>query len=124
MRFSRIRQGWRALGGLIHPLGLFPSQIQSVSLILMGVPIQAELENPTAKPRHCPPSLQAGGSPVALEAHHREGNLSLSPSRAILSPSHTPMKVIWKQELGANELTFSCTLHGWAFTTFLIKCVH
>lgn len=34
------------------------------------------------------------------------------------------MKVIWKQELGASLLTFSCTLHGWAFTTFLIKCVH
>lgn len=86
MRFSRIRQGWRALGGLIPPLGLFPSQIRSASLIPMAVPIQAGLENPAAKPRHCPPSLQAGGSPVALEAHHREGNLSWSPSMAILVP--------------------------------------
>lgn len=66
--------------GLNPPLGSFPSQICSVSLILMAVPIQAGLESPTAKPRHCPPSPQAGGSPVALEAHHREENLSWSPS--------------------------------------------
>lgn len=78
--------GLEGPGGLIPPLRLFPSQICSASLIPMSVPIQAGLENPTAKPRHCPPSLQAGGSLVALEAHHREGNLSWSPSMAILVP--------------------------------------
>lgn len=70
--------GLEGPGGLIPLLGLFPSQTLSVALILMAVPIQAGLQSSTAKPRHCPPSPQAGGSPVALEAHHGREPLLVS----------------------------------------------
>lgn len=96
------------------------------AVILMAVPIQAGLENLTAEPSIAHLLSRQMDLQWLLKPITGKGTF-LGPLQSHFGPPFALrgcMEVIWKQKLGAGGLTFSCTLHGWAFTTFLIKCVH